>query len=194
MSCPRELITGVVLAGGKGLRMDGLDKGLIEWNGKPLVHYVIEALQSQLESIVISANRNLQSYQKFGYPVISDETSNYDGPLAGMLSAMRHVTTAYILVFPCDAPNINDEVLDRFCSALEKDPCPVYVAVTADGIQPVFSLVRTELADDLQQYLADGHRKTSEWIKRNKAVEIDCSDLSDSFSNINVPRDLGKSC
>jgi len=195
MSCPEGLITGVVLAGGEGSRMDGQDKGLIEWQGRAFTQYVLDILESRLDSILISANRNLPAYRQFGYPVIADEIENFAGPLAGMLSAMHHTKTPYILTVPCDVPHVTGALIERFCAAYAMNSGHMaYVAVTADGMQPVFALLNVGLAGDLEQFLAGGARKTSEWMQHIDAIEVDFSDLSDVFSNINTAQEFESLC
>jgi molybdenum cofactor guanylyltransferase len=115
---PRD-ITGVILAGGRGSRLGGVDKGLVPLHGRPLIEHVIDALRPQVGALLISANRNRDIYASYGYPVIADVMGDYDGPLAGMLSAMRAAGTAYILTTPCDAPSIPADLARRLAEALD---------------------------------------------------------------------------
>jgi molybdenum cofactor guanylyltransferase/molybdopterin-guanine dinucleotide biosynthesis protein MobB len=185
-------ITGVILAGGKARRMGGDDKGLILFNNKPLIRHVIDRLQYQLDTIIINANRNIEHYQKFAYPVISDSLEHFCGPLAGMLSAMQNMTSDYILTAPCDAPMISPHYRQRMVETLLNEQADIAVAHDGQRLQPVFSLISTALQDDLSQFLEQGDRKIDLWFERHKLVIVDFSDQADSFANFNSPEDLDR--
>ncbi len=187
----RRRITGLVLAGGRATRWDGRDKGLIEVYGRPMIGHVLEALESQVEQVIINANRNLDRYRAFGAPVVTDESSDYRGPLAGLASGLAAAKTDWVVIVPCDAPLISEDCVDRLASALEDDPS-ADVAVAHDGkrIQPVFALVRRNLRDDLQAFLNSGGRKIDQWYGRQRMRLVDFSDRLDTFVNINGPEDL----
>ena len=183
-------ITGVILAGGRGSRLGGVDKGLVPLHGRPLIEYAIDALRPQVASLLISANRNRDVYASYGYPVIADVMGDYDGPLAGMLSAMRAAGTAYILTTPCDAPSIPADLARRLGEALIRENA-VASAVSLQGrLQPVFALLRRTLADDLEHCLKQGERGAGDWLRRHQAVPVDFSDAAGGFANINTPQEL----
>ncbi|HSW53136.1 MAG TPA: molybdenum cofactor guanylyltransferase MobA [Sulfuricaulis sp.] len=183
-------ITGVILAGGRGSRLGGADKGLVPLHGRPLIEHVIDALRPQVDSLLISANRNQDVYASYGYPVIADVMGDYDGPLAGMLSAMRAAGTAYILTAPCDAPSFPADLARRLAEALVSDNA-VASAVSLQGrLQPVFALLRCSLAGDLENCLKQGERGTGEWLRRHRAVPVDFSDAAGAFMNINTLQEL----
>jgi molybdopterin-guanine dinucleotide biosynthesis protein A len=183
-------ITGVILAGGRGSRLGGVDKGLVPLHGRPLVEYAIDALRPQVASLLISANRNRDVYASYGYPVIADVLGDYDGPLAGMLSAMRAAGTAYILTTPCDAPSIPADLARRLAEALISNNA-VASAVSLQGrLQPVVALLRCSLAGDLENCLKQGERGTGEWLRRHQAVPVDFSAETRAFVNINTPQEL----
>jgi molybdopterin-guanine dinucleotide biosynthesis protein A len=183
-------ITGVILAGGRGSRLGGVDKGLVPLRGRPLVEYVIDALRPQTGNLLISANRNRDSYAAYGYPVIADVLGDYDGPLAGILSAMRAAGTTYILTAPCDAPSIPANLARRLAEALVRENA-VAAAVSLQGqLQPVFALLHHSLADDLESRLKLGERGTGDWLRRHRAVPVDFSDAAGAFMNINTLQEL----
>jgi len=183
-------VTGVILAGGQARRMGGEDKGLILFNNKPLIAHVITTLKSQVDTIVINANRNIDQYQAFKYPVISDSLDNFCGPLAGMLSAMQEVDTDYILTAPCDSPNISPQLRQRMMETLLIERADIAVAHNGDRLQPVFCLIPCRLAADLDNYLQQGDRKIDLWLARHTMAVVDFSDQADSFLNVNHPEDL----
>ena len=111
-------VTAVILAGGKGRRMDGQDKGLIELANRPLIEYVIDAIKPQVETIILNANRNQKQYSDYGYPVISDTLDDFQGPLAGFFSAMMKATTSHIITLPCDGPLLPSDLVERLTFAL----------------------------------------------------------------------------
>jgi molybdopterin-guanine dinucleotide biosynthesis protein A len=198
-----ENVTGVVLAGGKARRMGGIDKGLIEINGQPMIQYVLDVLKPQVYEILINANRNSAQYEKFGYAVISDQLEDFQGPLAGMATAMAKAKTKYICTCPCDGPLIAKDLVTRLYSALKtnganNDPnsnpnsnLDVKIAVAHDGnrIQPVYALLNCDLLESLTKYLISGERKIDRWFRQHHCAEVDFSDKQDCFININTPED-----
>jgi len=183
-------ITAVILAGGRASRMGGEDKGLILFQGKPMIAHVIAVLSARIDDILINANRNLERYQAFGYPVISDANQNYDGPLAGFLAAMRSAKTPEILLLPCDSPLLPIELIDRLVAEKHRHGADIAVAHDGRRLQPVYALLSVSLQDDLAAYLAAGERKIDRWYPRHHMVEVDCSDLVQSFINVNTPAEL----
>lgn len=183
-------ITGVILAGGQGKRLGGVDKGLVPLHGKPLIEHVIAALQPQVGSLLISANRNRETYAAYGFPVIADVIGDYDGPLAGMLSAMRAAGTPYILTAPCDAPRLPADLAQRLCAALARANADAAVAASGGQMQPVFALLSTRLADELQKFIEAGGRGVGEWMRRQPAAVSDFPGGAGVFMNINTPEEL----
>lgn len=183
-------ITGVILAGGRSRRMGGDDKGLISFQKRPLVQYAINAIRPQVDHIVVNANRNLQQYQSYGLPVISDSLSDFQGPLAGMLAALQQSETDYILTIPCDSPFIPSHYRQRMMETLLASGRKLAVATDGKRLQPVFCLIHRSLQDDLQLYLQRGERKIEQWLRQHDIAVVDFSDQPDCFININQPEDL----
>ena len=186
----RQGITGVVLAGGRATRWDGRDKGLIEVCGRPMIRHVLDALEPQVEQILISANRNLEEYRGFGMPVVTDASNDFLGPLAGIASGLAAARTEWVAIVPCDSPLLAADCVDRLASALKEDGS-IDIAVAHDGarIQPVFALIRRRLAASLDAYLESGGRKIDRWYGRQRMQLVDFSDIADNFLNINRPED-----
>ncbi len=189
MTLALDDITAVILAGGQGRRMGGEDKGLLEFNGQPLIALLIEQLERQAVDIAINANRNQARYQEFGYPVVSDELTGYQGPLAGIASAMAAVASEYILTLPCDGPLLVDDYVARFVVAEAQSAAPIQVAFDGERLQPVHALIRTDLRPDLEEFLATGERKIDRWYALHDFAEVDFSDCAGMFRNINSPDD-----
>lgn len=181
-------ITGVILAGGQGSRMGGQDKGLLAFQGRPLVEHVLAALQPQVESILISANRNQEHYQRYQHPVISDTLGGFQGPLAGFSAAMQAATTPYILTVPCDAPEIAPDMAARLWAALQRDSAELAVAYDGERLQPVHALIAVKLLPSLQAFLANGDRKIDLWYAQHRTAIVDFSDCRQIFRNINTPQ------
>ncbi len=183
-------ITAVILAGGKARRMGGDDKGLLLYQQRPLIHCAIDILSRQVDSLIINANRNIEQYQAFGYPVISDSIDGFFGPLAGMLTAIQSVETDYILTAPCDSPNISSQLRQRMMETLLSEQADIAVAHDGVRLQPVFCLIPCHLEDDLAAYLKQGDRKIDLWLSQYKLAIVDFSDQVDSFINFNNPDDI----
>lgn len=185
----REAITGLILAGGRGRRMGGRDKGLVPFAGQPLVEWAIEALSPQVGRLAISANRNLEVYAAYGYPVIADEIEGFQGPLAGLASAMVRATTAWIATLPCDGPFPAPDLVERLCKALSGQDAPIAVATDGKRVQPVYALIPVSLAPSLKEYLVSGERGVGRWYSRHRVALADLSDRPESFANINRAED-----
>ena len=182
-------ITGLVLAGGMGRRMDSRDKGLVEFRRKPMVGHVIDRLAPQVETLIINANRNLDQYGAFGYPVISDEVSGFAGPLAGLHAGLKHCATSFIVTAPCDSPFLPIDLVARLHEALQENIAELAVAKTGDQAQPVFALYSATLLASLTQFLEAGGRKIDAWYSTHHVVEVPFADES-AFANINTIADL----
>jgi len=189
MSINKTDITAVILAGGQGRRMGGLDKGLLEFDGRRLIEILIERLQGQQLDILINANRNQATYEFYGYPVIGDQLEDYQGPLAGFASAMATVTSRYILTLPCDSPMLANNFADRFIKTQDREKSPVCVAHDGERLQPVYALIDTRLLDDLKLFLDSGERKIDRWYAQHNYAQVDFSDDTVMFQNINTPED-----
>ena len=190
-SNPQQQITAVILAGGLARRMSGQDKGLIEINGRPMIEHIIDALAPQVGSILINANRNLDRYRRYAYPVIEDTMGEFYGPLVGMASGMQATTTDYLLSVPCDSPFIPPVLAERLFRELQDKQADISVAHDSTRMQPVFALLRKTLLPSLMTYLEDGGRKIDTWYAEHKLARTDFSDWPDAFININTPQDKG---
>ncbi|MCW8963421.1 MAG: molybdenum cofactor guanylyltransferase [Gammaproteobacteria bacterium] len=190
MSCPGDLLTVVVLAGGRGSRLGDQDKGLLQWQGRPFIEHILKNIETATHNILLNANRNAEQYRQYGYPVISDEIQDYAGPLAGMHAALRAANTPFILTLPCDAPYTTSAIIEQFCEVHAKQQQSLYVAGSDDGLQPVYAMISTDLADNLEQYLAEGKRKTQAWMMENSAHVVHFDQRVTSFMNVNTETEL----
>jgi molybdenum cofactor guanylyltransferase len=188
----REEITAVILAGGRGSRMGGVDKGLIELNGKPLIEHVLAAIADQVGAVVINANRHQAEYAAYGYPVIADSLADYQGPLAGFLAAMQSVQTADIISVPCDGPLLSDDLVERLYAARQREAAEIAVAHDGHRLQPVYALIPVRLRDSLQAYLDGGDRKIDLWYAQHRMALADFSDVPVTFLNVNTPEERDK--
>lgn len=186
-SYARAAVTGLVLAGGLGRRMGGEDKGLLELAGRPMIESVLAALRPQVGSLLINANRNLDRYGAYGYPVIADMLEGYAGPLAGVLSALQRIDSGFLVTAPCDAPLVASDLVHRLYQACVSSGADVAVASDGRRQQPVFLLLRAGLAPGLEAYLARGGRKVDTWFEEVRLAEADFSDVPDTFLNVNDP-------
>jgi molybdopterin-guanine dinucleotide biosynthesis protein A len=183
-------ITGVVLAGGQGRRMGGVDKGLVELDGRPLVAHVIERLAPQVGALFINANQNLERYERFGAPVVADAVGGFAGPLAGLHAAMSRAETDYVVTVPCDSPFLPTDLVPRLVAGLAENSAQLAVAKTFQQPHPVFALVRRDVGEHLAWFLADGGRKIDAWYATLATVEVSFDDEADAFRNINTREEL----
>jgi molybdenum cofactor guanylyltransferase len=178
-------ITGVVLAGGRGSRMGGQDKGLVPLHGRPMVQHVITCLEPQVEAILVSANRNHEQYATLGYRVIPDLITGYQGPLAGIASALQAADTPYVATVPCDSPLFGKDLVARLADALARGNADISVAHDGQRAHPVFSLLKRSLLPSLLDFLKTGERKIDLWFARHRTVYADFSDSPEWFINVN---------
>jgi len=188
-------ITGVILAGGRGSRMGGVDKGLQNHLGMPLALHALMRLAPQVGETMINANRNLGAYESMGVPVWPDTTADFAGPLAGMLVALERCQTPYLVTVPCDTPNFPLDLVERLAAALVEADAEIAMAATMeDGsvqTQPVFSLLKTELLESLIRSMQSGERKIDRWMGQHRCAQVVFED-ADAFFNANTLSELQK--
>ncbi len=183
-------VTGIVLAGGQGSRMGGVDKGLQEFRGKPMVAHAIERLAPQVDELLINANRNAEAYARFGHRVIADEIEGFAGPLAGFERGLEHASGELVVTVPCDSPFLPTDLVARMRKALEQDDAEVAVAKTGDQVHPVFCLMRRDVHGSLKRFLASGQRKIDRWYPELRVTLVSFDDEAEAFRNINTREDL----
>ena len=183
-------ITGVILAGGRARRMGGQDKGLVDFAGRPLVEWVIDSLAPQVQGVVINANRNQDRYARYGFPVIADAMSDFQGPLAGFSSALAAVQTPWIVTVPCDGPYPAPDLVPRLCAALQNQRAELAVASVGERLQPVYALIPRALASSLEAFLAAGERKIDRWYAQHRTATAEFVDCPNCFANINSDQDI----
>ncbi|WP_234495991.1 molybdenum cofactor guanylyltransferase MobA [Vibrio maritimus] len=180
----------VILAGGQASRMGGNDKGLIEFNGKPLIEHVLERLATQTQSITINANRNQDKYGHY-VPVISDTYPDFPGPLGGIHAGLASAKTDWVGFVPCDSPFVDESVVERFCQAVKQDS-DILVAHDGDFHQPVFTMFHKRVLPKLEAFLERGDRKIILLYKECHTEYVDFSDNPECFVNLNTPEELAK--
>ncbi|MDP3878483.1 MAG: molybdenum cofactor guanylyltransferase MobA [Methylobacter sp.] len=183
-------VAGVILAGGRARRMNNQDKGLVRFKGQAMVSYAIAALAPVVDSVFINANRNLEHYRQLGYPVISDQTDSFDGPLAGILAAMVHSDADILLVLPCDSPLIQTRHVQKLLAAYTANNADAAVAFDGARSHPVFLAIKRSLQDSLQAYLSSGQRKVGTWLAQHNPLQVDFSDEPEILNNVNTLNEL----
>ena len=197
-----EAITAVILAGGRGSRMGGVDKGLQNFNGVPLALHTLLRLGPQVGDVIINANRNIAAYESFGVPVWPDSTGlgEYAGPLAGFMTGLQHCETPYLLTVPCDTPLFPADLVPRLAQALAAEDADFAVAAAPeeDGKlrpQPVFCLMHTGMLESLMRFTRDGGRKIDAWTAQHATAVVPFNLPADevhSFFNANTLAELHK--
>lgn len=195
-------ITGLLLAGGRGSRMGGVDKGLQPFDGQPLALHAMRRLAPQVGALMVNANRNLAQYEAFDAPVWPDSLADYSGPLAGFLTGLEHCATPWLLTVPCDTPLFPPDLAARLADAAAAEQADIAMAVapepaedgsTALRPQPVFCLLRASLRDSLLRYTTAGGRKVHAWIAQHRTVQVPFDrpgDAPNAFFNANTLAEL----
>ena len=185
-----EAVTGIVLAGGQGRRMGGIDKGLLDLDGRPMVQHVIERFAPQVDALVINANQNIERYAAFGHAVVSDSVGGFAGPLAGLHAGMSAARTPLVATVPCDSPFLPVDLIMRLKRGLDHAGAQLAVARTHHQPHPVFCLVERAVLPHLQSFLQDGGRKIDAWYATLRVTEVAFDDEAEAFRNINTRDEL----
>ena len=180
----------IVLTGGRGVRMGGLDKGLVELCGKPLVQWVTNSIAPQVDGVILSANRNLEEYKKLGFPVVVDEFEHFQGPLAGIPAALKKVNSEFVLVVPTDSPKLPPDLCYKLGTALARSDAEIAVVEAGGRVQPVLMLFRADLEPEIERWLKQGSRKVLDWITSRRYVTVPFSANDLLMVNINDPESL----
>jgi molybdenum cofactor guanylyltransferase len=186
----KDLISAVILAGGRGRRFEGRDKGLIEYKQCPIIEHVIKAIAPQVSDIMINANRSEAIYSSYGYTVINDELSGFQGPLAGFSTAMKNASSPYVLTLPCDGPFVCADYVERMAAALVNGQADLAVAHDGNRMQPIHALLPISLLYSLNSFMDSGDRKIDRWYLQHDVALADFSDEPDIFQNINTLEEL----
>lgn len=182
-------IAGLILAGGTGRRLGGLDKGLVLLADRPLVAHVIARLAPQVDDLAISANRHLDAYAALGHPVLADDLEDA-GPLAGVVRGLECARRPLLAVVPCDCPFLPADLVARLEAALVRERADVACAAVGGRIQPVCALIARSLAPSLRVWLATGARRVDQWYAAQRLARADYPPDCPGFANLNTPDDL----
>ncbi|HEX6734356.1 MAG TPA: molybdenum cofactor guanylyltransferase MobA [Azonexus sp.] len=185
-------ITGVILAGGLGRRMGGVDKGLQLLAGRPLAAHVAARLAPQVDELLINANQNAEAYAAFGHPVVADRIAGFAGPLAGLHAALSAARHPLVATAPCDSPFLPADLVARLAAALADGDHDIAIARTLDQPHPVFCLCRQRLLPSLEAFLLAGGRRFSQWTDGLRSVEVNFDDQVGAFENINTRAELAR--
>ena len=170
--------------------MGGIEKGLVALQNTPLIQHVINRLTPQVDEVIINANREIAQYQTFGLAVLPDSNEDYIGPLAGISLGLQHAKHEYVLTVPCDSPLLPLDLAQRLLSALGKNNADIAVASSNGDAHPVFCLMKKSVLPSLVAYIKSGERRVSAWQKSQQYTEVDFSDCSEAFVNLNSFEDL----
>jgi molybdenum cofactor guanylyltransferase len=174
----------LLLAGGRGQRMGGADKGLLDWQGRPLIAWLHELVRPLTDDLIISCNRNPERYAAFADRLISDEDQNFQGPLAGIRAGLNIARHNWLLVLPCDAPLLDRPLLQALLAKAGEQPV---VVRQNDYLEPLFSLLPTSLAGSLEQAWQSGERSPQRWLQQIGVLTVDCPPADPRLANLNTP-------
>ena len=181
----RRKTTGLILAGGEGRRMGGRDKGLVEWRGEPLVTYVAARFEPQVNTLLISCNRNSKRYAALAAATISDGQPGYEGPLAGILAAAPRIQTPYLALAPCDTPELPEDMVARLASELLRSGSEIAYAKAGDQAHYLCALLDCRVLTSLATYFRGGGRAVRHWYAKHDAIAVDFTHAVDAFLNLN---------
>lgn len=177
---PANKVTGIILSGGRGKRLEGRDKGLVNYQSRPLISHCIDDLQPQVDALLISCNRNLDKYLAFGFALITDKRKDFQGPLAGVEAALRQCETDLAMIWPVDSLPIPDGLVSAMRDELEKSDADIVYLHQPHKSQYLIALMRTSLSQSLSEFLDSGQRKVRDWYATQQTV------VSTEFSDIEI--------
>lgn len=183
MSSTSNQVSCIILAGGKGSRAGGADKGLLAYKDKPLIQHVIDRVVPQTDEIIISANRNLDTYNQYATKVISDSVDDYQGPLAGIAACLKLCTHEQVLVVACDMPALPDDLLDRLADNMQNNS--VCIATVSNRHQLAL-LVKKNLSDSIMSHISQNQLKLIQWVESVPHATASFDDTPDAFLNLNT--------
>ncbi len=182
-----DTISAVILAGGKGRRMQYQDKGLVIYQNRPLIEHVLSTLRKNIATIYISANRHIEQYKNYHCPVIKDDPNyHYGGPLAGIYSVLPHIPTPYLLTVPCDAPHIPATLGIDLLQIVQKNACQIACVHDGERVQPLFLLLARSLLPGLRAYLENGQQQVLPWVQSLHPGYLDAHNHPEYFANFNT--------
>ena len=187
-----QAITGIILAGGKGRRMDGLDKGMVEFRNMPLIEHVLHRIAPQVDALMINANRNFDFYAASGLPVVPDERLDFAGPLAGIEASLSKAPTPLALIVPCDTPFLPTDLVSRMIDVMHKEQADVVIPDDGEREQPLICLMKTSLKESISRVLDANSPKVRDWLALQNLAWVDFSDQPEAFTNINDAETLEK--
>lgn len=182
----------VILAGGRGSRLNNVDKGLVELDGKALIQHIVDLLTGFNSQLIISCNRNTTQYAALGAQLVSDKTSTFDGPLAGLLSAAPVCNNEYILTLPCDMPFLDPSCFTELLNSLHEREFDIAVAHDGERRQNLVMMLRKHCLASIEEYLRSGKRRVDAWQNQWRVTEVDFSDRSELFRNLNTQADFDR--
>ena len=188
----KEKVSAIVLSGGQGRRFGNADKGLVSWQGKPLIEHVVSRLQRQADQLLISCNRNTDDYRLLGFEVFTDLEGGYKGPLAGVQAAANAVMHPWCLLCPNDIPLLPENLISLLLTALQSTNAQVAYPVCGTRHHFLPALVRSELLPEVTNYLQAGGRSLHGWYKNLKVTPVDFTDQDKHFINVNSPSALSE--
>lgn len=183
-------ITGIILAGGRARRMQGRDKGLLLYRGKPLIEQVCERLRPQVGRLCINANRHLEKYRAYGYPVFVDAWPDFAGPLAGFYSALQQCEGDWFCFVPCDMPELPGDLVSRLCAAATEQQVPLVSVSDGRWLHGTIALLHRSCEAALLAYYQQGQHPVQEWIRSQPHALVDYSDQPQALMNLNEPQQL----
>ena len=186
-------VSGLILCGGQGRRMQGQDKGWVEIADKPMVEHVIDRFEPQVDELLINANRNIERYQQLNYKMVEDVIDGYQGPLVGILSGMAICENEFLVCVPCDCPFFPTDLVARMVNLQQSSDADIVSVTDGERTHPVFALIRTSLQNSLKDYLQSDQRKIDRWYQQHNYQCVEYKHECNYFDNINTPEQLNES-
>ena len=176
-------ISAIILAGGRGTRAGGVDKGLLTFKNRPLIEHLIEQVTPQVDDIIISANRNTEEYHRYSSKVIPDNDSDYRGPLSGIISCLPHCSHELVFIVACDMPALPADLVERLLAGIDNNAICI---ATVNNRHQLALLIHKSLANTLQQHLDDEQLSLIRWVQSLPYSTVSFDGEAEKFANLNT--------
>ncbi|MFK3817925.1 molybdenum cofactor guanylyltransferase MobA [Pseudomonas sp. NPDC089407] len=186
MTTPLPASSALILAGGRGQRMGGRDKGLVDWQGEPLIAHMHRTVRPLTDDLVISCNRNQAVYRAYADQLVGDADADFPGPLAGVIAGLKVARHAWVVVLACDAPLVDRALVEDLLRAAAAND---RAAMVRQGgyWQPMFSVLPRRVLPVLEQAWAEGERSLQKALLRDRVQALECAEGDRRLSNFNSP-------
>lgn len=187
LNTPLPPCSVLLLAGGRGQRMGGQDKGLLPWLGEPLIAHLERKVRALTDDLIISCNRNRELYAPFADQLVMDDESGFPGPLAGIRAGLKAARHGHLLVLPCDVPRIDAALLQSMRESADLHSEKPLMLRHGEHWEPLLCVIPVALASAFDDAWNAGERSPGRVMRSLGATALQCPENDPRLANLNTP-------